>query len=275
MKGTLALVSLPIGNKLDITLNATETLKNADIIATEDTRIFKVFSNSIGIKYNRLTSYYKDNENKKAQYLLNALREGKSVALVSDAGTPVLSDPGFRIVDLCYRENIPIKVCPGASSITCALAVCPFLVENFYFVGFVPNQEIKRDKLFESIKTMPSLIVAFEAPHRILKHLKSAKKYFNDRKVFVARELTKRYEEKIVGTISEVISYFEKKSIKGEFVLIYSKPNNMIDVTQIKEIALKDKRSTKVLAKELRKKSNLSSSEIYKIVESQRSSLSQ
>ncbi len=270
MKCALYLISLPIGNKSDITTNATETLKNADIVAAEDTRIFKAFSNSIGIKYKKLISYYKDNEIKKANIILKALKDGQSVALVSDAGTPMISDPGFKIVSLCYNEGIPVKVCPGPSSITAALSVCPFLVEDFYFTGFAPNQDAKRNKFFESIKMLPSLIVAFEAPHRLLKHLNSAKKYFSNRKLFVARELTKQYEEKIVGTVSEIILHFENKAIKGEFVLIYSKPSSIIDLSQIKQIALEDNRSTKILAKELRQKSKLSTSEIYKIVESVR-----
>ena len=269
MKGTLTLVSLPIGNKLDITLNAIETLGNADIIAAEDTRIFKALSHSLDIKYKKIISYYKENESKKAVILLDALKEGLSVALVSDAGTPVISDPGFKIVNLCYKEGIQVKACPGASSVTSALAVCPFLVENFYFAGFAPNQDSKRDKLFESLKTIPSLIVVFEAPHRILKHLKSAKKYFNDRKIFIARELTKKYEEKIVGTADEMVCHFEKEA-KGEFVLIYSKPNRSMELSDIQQIALEDNRSTKVLAKELRQKSQLSTSEIYKLIESAR-----
>ncbi len=265
-KGTLYLVSVPIGNKLDITLNAIEVLKTVDIVAAEDTRIFKVLCSNISINYLKLISYHKDNETRSSLRILSILNQGKSVALVSDAGTPRVSDPGHKIVNLCHNESIPIVVVPGPSSVTAALSLCPFLIERYFFIGFPPSQSKKREELFESISQIQGLIVAFEAPHRLVKHLLSAKKKFN-RKVFIVRELTKKFEEKFLGSIDELILHFEDKAPRGEFVLIYSNPEvDVLSLSELEQIVLKSDKATKSLAKELKKRTDLSTSKLYKLI---------
>ena len=266
MKGTLYIVSLPIGNSYDISLRALKTLQNSDLIAAEDTRVFKAFSLKHQIKYKKLISYYKNNERPKK--IISELKKGLDVCLVSDSGTPRISDPGDSLVNLCYKEKISVKSVPGASSLTAALSVCPFRIESFYFLGFLQPKKLKES--FEKVKDLETLLLMFEAPHRLIKHLELAKQVFS-RNLFVAREITKTYEENVFGSIEEVQTHFKNKPIKGEFVLVYSKPITLsLSANDIKFIAKNNQTPTKELSKELRKKTKLSSSSIYKIIHDER-----
>ena len=215
----LYIVSTPIGNLKDKTFRAVEVLKEVDLIAAEDTRHTKILTQHYNISTS-LTSYFEHNEIKKAEYLLGLLQEGKTVALVTDAGTPGISDPGYRIIKLAQENDIPITVVPGPTALIAALTLSGLPAHSFVFEGFLPVKSSGRRKLLEKLKGEERTIIFYESPYRVLKSLKDIEEVLDDPKVVVVRELTKKFEEIRRGKSSELAEHFVKTPPKGEFVLL-------------------------------------------------------
>ena len=215
----LYIVSTPIGNLKDITLRAVEVLKSVHLIAAEDTRHTKILLDHYGITTPQ-TSYFEHNEIKKADSLLSLLREGKDIALVTDAGTPGISDPGYHLIRIAKENNIPMTVIPGPSAFLAALSLSGLSAHNFIFEGFLPVKTAARRKKLETIKDEQRTIIFYESPYRILKTLKDIEEVLGDPLVSVAREITKKFEEIKQAKASEHIVHFSKSKPKGEFVLL-------------------------------------------------------
>ena len=217
--GTLYLVSTPIGNLEDITLRALRVLKEADIIAAEDTRQTLKLLNHFGIK-NTLVSYYEHNRAEKGDYLVGRLLEGKDVALVSDAGTPGISDPGEDLVRLAVSRGIPVTVIPGPSAVIAGVVLSGFPAGRFAFEGFLPvNRRARRERL-SAISRDTRTLVFYEAPHKLLQTLKDLRDALGNRRAAIARELTKKFEEVWRTTLDEAVARYENEPPKGEFVII-------------------------------------------------------
>ncbi|MGH9783306.1 MAG: 16S rRNA (cytidine(1402)-2'-O)-methyltransferase [Terriglobia bacterium] len=217
---TLYLVGTPIGNLEDITLRAVRILREADLIACEDTRQTQKLLNHFGIK-TRTTSYHEHNEITKAPELVLRMEEGARVALVSDAGIPGISDPGYRLVHLCIRHRIPVAPIPGPSAVVAALAVSGLPTHAFQFVGFLPPKRAARRKFLASVAGAQSTTIAFESPRRVVAALEDIRTVLGDRPVTAARELTKIHEEFLRGTCSEVIQALgERAAVSGEITLL-------------------------------------------------------
>lgn len=218
-KGTLYLVATPIGNLEDISLRAIRTLRDADLIAAEDTRRTAALLNHLEIK-TPLTSYFQHNERKKGEYIIDKLKEGLAVALVSDAGTPAISDPGEDLVRLCAEAEIPVVPVPGATAAISALIASGLSTGRFSFEGFLSvNKKSRRDHLLE-IKDSTYTMIFYEAPHKLRKTLRDLLEILGDRRVVLARELTKRYEEFKRTTLEEAALYYREHEPKGEYVLV-------------------------------------------------------
>ncbi|MEK7309881.1 MAG: 16S rRNA (cytidine(1402)-2'-O)-methyltransferase [Planctomycetota bacterium] len=224
--GILYLVSTPIGNLEDITLRALRVLKEVDLIACEDTRLTANLLNHYDIK-KPLISYFepawrsgRHNKDKQGQLLIDKLLAGSSIALVSNAGTPLISDPGYELVNLCVEHNILVRVIPGASAAVSALAISGLPTDKFIFEGFLPKKPSKRRKRLQDISSETRTIVIYESPYRILKTLSELKDILGERRIVLAREMTKFYEEVIRGNIEDVIQHLGCKKIKGEITLI-------------------------------------------------------
>ena len=217
--GTLYLVATPIGNLEDMTFRGVKTLRDADLIAAEDTRRTAALLNHLGIK-TPLTSYFQHNEKSKGEFLLKKLQEGTIVALVSDAGTPAISDPGEDLVRVCAEHNIPVVPVPGATAAISALITSGLPTGRFSFEGFLSvNKKSRRDHLL-SIQNQPHTMIFYEAPHKLRRTLKDFYELLGDRKIVLARELTKRYEEIIRTTLSGAIELYREREPKGEYVLV-------------------------------------------------------
>lgn len=218
-RGKLYLVPTPIGNLKDITLRALEVLKDSDIIAAEDTRQTLKLLNHFEIK-KPLISYHKFNEQSKSDEIVELLREGKIVALVSDAGTPGISDPGSVIVEKCIAENMDFEVLPGATAITTALVYSGLDTTKFLFRGFLPRENKERKVITNELLNSQETLIFYEAPHRLLDTLSYLLDTFGDRNIAVCRELTKLYQEIFRGKLSEAIQHFVDNKPRGEFVLV-------------------------------------------------------
>lgn len=218
-QGKVYLVPTPIGNLQDMTLRGLEVLKNADIIAAEDTRQTIKLLNHFNIK-KTLISYHQHNEQGKSEEIIEIVKTGKTIAIVSDAGTPGISDPGAVIVKKCIENNIEFYVLPGATAITTAVVYSGLDTTKFLFRGFISRETKERKKMFEEIKEARETLVFYESPHRLLSTLSLLEENLGNRKIAVCRELTKIHEEIKRGTIQEVKEFFSKGNIKGEFVLI-------------------------------------------------------
>lgn len=218
----LYIVSTPIGNLKDITYRAVETLKDVDIIAAEDTRHTRILCNHYDIK-TPLTSYFEHNKIKKGESLLKDLQEGRDVALVTDAGTPGISDPGYYLIRLAKQNNIPMTVVPGATALIAALSLSGLPCHNFIFEGFLPVKSAARRKKLEKFNAEERTVIFYESPHRITKVLKDIDEVLGDVHVVCVREITKKFEEVKVGRPSELFKYFSEKKPRGEFVLLINK----------------------------------------------------
>jgi len=217
--GKLYLVPTPIGNLKDITLRALEVLESVDIIAAEDTRQSIKLLNHFKIKKS-LISYHQHNEQGKSENLIEKLKEGKNIALVSDAGTPGISDPGSVIVSKCIEENIDFEVLTGATAVTTALVYSGMDTTKFIFRGFLPRENKDRKPVIEELKNRKETLIFYEAPHRLRETLSFLKDNLGDRKISICRELTKLHEEILRFTLEEALIYYAEKNIKGEFVLV-------------------------------------------------------
>jgi len=218
-KGKLFVVGTPIGNLEDITLRAIRILKEVDLIACEDTRRTQQLLNHYQIHTPTL-SYHEHNEMTRAPELVIKLAEGENIALVSDAGMPVVSDPGFRLVHLAVRHGIPVIPVPGASAFVAALAASGLPVDKFRFLGFLPAKKTARRRTLEEHTTATKTLVFYEAPHRILEMLRDLRDILGEREVVLAREVTKVHEEFWRGTVSALLDRLKGKAIKGEITLL-------------------------------------------------------
>ncbi len=220
MTGTLYIVSTPIGNLSDISSRAIKVLKDADIIACEDSRHTKKLLSHYSVD-TRLTSYHEHNEITKSQKLVEELKDGKNIALVSDAGTPSISDPGYRIVKLAIKNSIPVVPIPGPSSVISALTVSGLPPDKFTFLGFLPKTKNQIEKLCDQYINEPHTLIFFESPRRIKKSLKFILDILGNREASVCRELTKMHEEIVCGTLNELAEIFnDREDIKGEVTLV-------------------------------------------------------
>jgi 16S rRNA (cytidine1402-2'-O)-methyltransferase len=217
--GCLYLVATPIGNLEDISLRALRVLKEADLIACEDTRQTMKLLAHYSIR-KRLESYHEHNEMTRAPELVIELEQGAQIALVSDAGTPVVSDPGHRLVSLCLRHGIPVVPVPGPSAMVAALAASGLATEEFVFLGFLPSRVVERRKMLRTLVAEPRTLVCYEAPHRILETLGDALDVLGNRTAVIAREVTKLHEEFLRGRLEELVSRFANKPPRGEITLL-------------------------------------------------------
>lgn len=218
--GILSVVSTPIGNLKDITLRALDVLGEADFIICEDTRVTGNLLNHYGIK-KELISFNAQSESRKIQYILSRLQSGEKCALVSDAGTPTISDPGVRMVSAAIRHGIRVDTIPGAVAAIAALSISGLPTDSFVFEGFLPQKK-GRQKKFKELAEEKRTIILYESTYRIEKLLSEISEYMPDRTIVVAREITKRFEETWRGTAKEILSAIPGKTIKGEFVVVIS-----------------------------------------------------
>jgi 16S rRNA (cytidine1402-2'-O)-methyltransferase len=215
----LYVVATPIGNLGDITLRALDVLKSVDLIAAEDTRHSGMLLKHFGIK-KPLISYHEHNEAKRTADLVERLRHGENVALITDAGTPGLSDPGLRVIYECIQRELPFTLIPGPSSMLIALLGSGFATEKFSFRGFLPIKSGRRERELRAAAECDETTIFFESPYRLTKTLAVCVDVMPDRKLCVARELTKKFEEFRRGTASELLAHYEAHSPKGEIVLV-------------------------------------------------------
>ncbi len=219
--GILYIVSTPIGNREDITLRALRILKEVDLIAAEDTRHTGLLLGHFGIQ-TPLTSYFEGNELKKKEFILSKLKQGDQIALVSDAGTPGISDPGFRLVQTAIENRIPVVSIPGPSAVIAALSVSGLPTDAFLFKGFLPHKSKKRRDLLQQLEGVRETLIFYESPHRLLETLNDIFEILGDREMVLTRELTKIYEEVLRGKVSEIQNQVLPRKLKGEITLVIS-----------------------------------------------------
>ncbi|OGW75937.1 MAG: 16S rRNA (cytidine(1402)-2'-O)-methyltransferase [Omnitrophica bacterium RBG_13_46_9] len=219
MKGTLYIVSTPIGNLEDITLRALRVLKEVDMIAAEDTRHTKILLDKYNIN-KRLISFYSYSRSDRKDEVINLLKEGKDIALVSDAGTPGISDPGFLLIKSAIEDQIPLAAIPGPTALVSALVVSGKPTGKFVFEGFLSNKSSKRKKRLEFLKNEERTVILYESCHRITKLLKEMLDVMGDREIAVIRELTKKFEEVKRDKISVLLEHFSKVKPRGEFIAV-------------------------------------------------------
>ena len=225
--GKLFVVGTPIGNLADITYRAVDTLNSVDFIFAEDTRVSKKLLNHYKID-KKIYSYHDHSKDSEVEKLTNLLENGNDVALISDAGTPTVSDPGYRLIRECVKKGVDIVPIPGPSAVTAALSVAGLPSDSFTFVGFLPQKK-GRIKKIEQLSEINNTIILFESPHRLLKTLNQLFEILGNRQVAIGRELTKLYEEIIRGNLKDVIQEFSKKSVKGEIVIMIGKNDDRIN----------------------------------------------
>jgi 16S rRNA (cytidine1402-2'-O)-methyltransferase len=219
MGGTLYIVSAPIGNLEDITLRALRILKEVDIIAAEDTRYTRKLLSHYHI-HTSMISYFEHNEIRRSRMLLEKLESGGKVALVSNAGTPAISDPGYHIINMCIEAGISIVPLPGPSAFLAAAVVSGFPLHSFIFEGFLPAKRSRRVKKLNALRDEVRTLIFYESPHRLLKFLADVLEVFGDRELVIARELTKMYEEIYRGSVGAAIRKFTEVAPRGEFTIV-------------------------------------------------------
>jgi 16S rRNA (cytidine1402-2'-O)-methyltransferase len=217
--GTLYLVATPIGNLEDITLRALRTLKECDVVAAEDTRRTGQLLKHFGIS-KPLISYFQFNEAKRSEEIIGRLQGGEKVALVTDAGSPGISDPGERVVRAARAAGLRVEAVPGACALVAALTASGLRTGEFHFIGFLPHKSGQRRRQLEALKTFAGTLVLYESPYRIGKLLCELNEVFPGRPVVLARELTKKFEEFLRGTAAELLQVAQRRSLKGEFVVL-------------------------------------------------------
>ncbi len=268
--GCLYLVATPIGNLEDITLRGLRVLKEADLVACEDTRQTQKLLHHYGIR-KRLVSYHEHNELTRAPELVIELEQGAKAALVSDAGMPLISDPGHRLVTLCLRHRIPVVPIPGPSALVAALAASGMSTDEFLFLGFLPARAGERRKALAGLTGQPRTLVFYEAPHRIEDTLADALDVLGPRPAVIAREVTKLHEEFLRGTVGELLEQVRRKSPRGEITLLIgggggpSAPPVLVPLGQrVKEIMQEQRMDKKAALKQAARERGLTKREAYK-----------
>ena len=271
-RGTLYLVGTPIGNLEDITLRALRTLRDVDLIACEDTRQTQKLLNHHKIE-TPTTSYHEHNEMTRAPELMIRLEEGSRIAIVSDAGMPGISDPGYRLVGLCIRHNIPVVPIPGPSAFAAALVSSGLPTHAFHFWGFLPPKKVARRKALKAVADSPATSIFFESPHRILETLEDIQEVLGDRPAVVAREITKIHEEFLRGRVSELLQTLKNRlSIPGEITLLVAGEGQEHSTAvhsqplkeRVRELMQKKKLSRMEALKSVAKERHISKSQAYK-----------
>ena len=219
MSGSLYIVPTPIGNLEDITFRAVRVLKEVDLIAAEDTRHTQVLLNHYDIRTS-VTSYHEHNERGKARELVEQLRQGRSIALLSDAGTPMISDPGYRLVVEAIRAGVQVIPLPGPSAVTAALSAAGLPTDRFGFEGFLPAKKSERRSALEGLKKDTKTLIFYEAPHRLKETLADMAEIFGDREVAIGREISKVHEEFLRGALREILATVEQQTVRGEITLV-------------------------------------------------------
>ena len=266
----LYLVSTPIGNLGDISERAKETLATVDLIACEDTRTTGALLNLLGIKHGPLTAYHEHNADKAKNVLIDKLKKGVSIALVSDAGTPLVSDPGFRLVRACREENLPVTTIPGANAVLSALQLSGLPSDSFYFGGFLPPKSAARKQTLESIKNLQATLIFYDTPNRLSDTLQDILSVLGNRQMAVVREITKKFEETCIDTVQNLIDYYNQNGTpKGELVLVIDradKSQTALTDKQIDEMILKTLQTSSVrdTAEIVSQTTGLSKKQIYK-----------
>jgi len=229
MLGTLYVVATPIGNLADLTHRAIQILNDVDLIACEDTRHTRKLLQHYGIT-TRTVSYHEHNEQQRAAELIELLKEGKDVGVVSDAGTPGISDPGFRLVRLAIEQSVPVVSAPGPSALITALVASGLPTDEFFFGGFLPARSGARQARLNELRSVPSTLIFYEAPHRLAATLKDAREILGEREAVVARELTKLHEEVRRGRLSELATHYSvEENPRGEIVLLIDRKTIQMD----------------------------------------------
>ena len=269
MVGTLYVVATPIGNLEDITLRALRVLKEVDVIAAEDTRHTQILLSHYGI-HTPLTSYHEHNEKTKARQLMSRLERGEQIALVSDAGTPAISDPGYRLAVEAIRGGIPVIPIPGASALTAVLSAGGLPTDRFVFEGFLPAKKQERRARLRALSSETGTLAIYEAPHRLTETLNDLAEILGDREIVLAREVSKVHEEFLRGRLTEVAKQVAGREIKGELTLLIGGSRGQSEVSQEqieKEIRkLKnDGLRVKEIAEILGEKYGYSKKEIYRL----------
>ena len=217
--GTLYLCATPIGNLEDMTFRVIRTLKEVDMIAAEDTRNSIKLLNHFEIK-TPMTSYHEYNKIEKGHKLVQMLLEGKNLALITDAGTPGISDPGEELVQMCYEAGVPVTSLPGAAACITALTLSGLSTRRFVFEAFLPSDKKERQQVLEELKNDTRTVICYEAPHRLVKTLKELLEALGDRRITICRELTKKYETAFRTTLSQAVAYYTENEPKGECVIV-------------------------------------------------------
>lgn len=263
---TLYLVATPIGNLDDITSRAIQILNDVNYIAAEDTRVTKKLTNKYDI-HTPLISYHDHTSDKKLREIIDLLLEGNNIALVTDAGTPGISDPGYEIVRECIKANIDIVPIPGASATICALIVSGLPCDKFIFDGFPPRKTSEQKSYFESIKNEKRTVCIYESPTRLIKTLENLHAVLGERQISVSRELTKLHEETFRGTVGNVISHYRNNPPRGEIAVIIEGAKNVeydtYDARKMLFELIKSGMSERDAIKETAKQTNLPKREIY------------
>lgn len=268
--GILYVCATPIGNLKDITLRVLDTLKKVDLIAAEDTRHTRKLLSHYDIR-KPLTSYHEHNEKQRAEELLERLRSGNHIALVSDAGMPGISDPGQHLIQRCYQEGISVDVLPGANAALTALVLSGIGADRFLFYGFLPASKSERNKVLESLVSQKVTLIFYEAPHRLLTVLQSMKEIIGNRNGAVVRELTKMHQSVHRGSLEKLISEFQEKEPRGECCVLIEPPEEetldqgnpsewLRELAELEEEGMESKEAMKMVAK----KYGISKREVYR-----------
>ncbi len=270
MKNGIYVVATPIGNLGDISARAKEVLQEADVIACEDTRVTKKLFTLLGLSTRREFIKLEDhNEAAQAENLIELVRAGKAIAQVSDAGSPLISDPGYKLIRRCKEEGIEVFAVPGACALICALQLSGLPTSSFMFAGFIPNKDKARHDLFNRLKAIETTLVFYETANRIVKTLTAAAEIFGSREMAVAREITKVYEQCLNGTAEELIAHFSAVEPRGEMVLMIAPPKGDegaagLDVVTLLREEL-SKGTLKTAVKTLVAKYGLNKNEVYEM----------
>lgn len=266
---SLYLIPTPIGNFEDMTLRSIETLKKVDVLFCEDTRITKQMLNRLEIN-KKLISSNDHNEESTKNLAIKYLKEGKNIGIVTDRGTPIISDPGYKVVEEVIKKGYNVIPLPGANALIPALIAAGVNPSPFMFYGFLNAKKSKREKELENLKKYPLTIIFYEAPHRIIEMLESIKDIFGERRISVSREISKLYEEIYRGTVSEVIEELNSEEIRGEFVVVVEGSSDEVSFESMSieehvNMYIEEGLSEKDAMKKVAKDRNTTKSEIYKI----------